>query len=193
VYKLFDFVYSVCVCTLLRAHASTMAQGSQGKKRVQHSAATVLGMFHAAYKCHYNAMFKQQHVSWMVDEWHINWMVSTAVDAYHKALPSCNTVYLAQQPIKWSVTLEKLFFDIVIQLCKRALVLSTHHLRVWLGFLPTDNLCTASTHTSAGRIAPHWYWLREQKEPAILPPKGLAKHHPTMQRPPHVQIPASRW
>jgi len=28
--------------------------------------------------------------------------------------------------------LEKLFCDIVIQLCKRALLLSTHHLRVWL-------------------------------------------------------------
>jgi hypothetical protein len=47
--------------------------------------------------------------------------------------------------------------------------------------------------------APHWYWLREQKdklhtkEPVILPPQGLSRHQPTTQRHPPVQISASRY
>ena len=100
VYRLFDFVYSVCLCTLLGAHASTMAQGTWGNGWAVQGAVTALEVFHAAYKCHYNAIFKEQHVSWMVDEWHMNCMVSTAVDVYHEALPSRNTVHLAQQPRK---------------------------------------------------------------------------------------------
>jgi hypothetical protein len=48
--------------------------------------------------------------------------------------------------------LEKLFCEIVIQLCKRALLLSTHHLRVWLSmtystgmksyYHPDSGICT---------------------------------------------------
>jgi hypothetical protein len=44
------------------------ANGAEVKGRVVQGAVTALDMFHAAYKCHYNATFKEKHVSLMVDE-----------------------------------------------------------------------------------------------------------------------------
>jgi len=42
--------------------------GAEVKGRVVQGAVTALDMFHAAYKCHYNATFKEQHVSLTVYE-----------------------------------------------------------------------------------------------------------------------------
>jgi hypothetical protein len=56
--------------------------------------------------------------------------------------------------------LEKLFCETVIHLCKCALVLSTHHLRVWLGmaystgvksyYHPDADICTCGGHCIVG-------------------------------------------
>jgi hypothetical protein len=63
IYGVFDFVYGVHVPCL-----GPMPKGAEVKERVEQGAATALDMFHAAYRCHYNATFKEQHGSLMVDE-----------------------------------------------------------------------------------------------------------------------------
>jgi len=56
--------------------------------------------------------------------------------------------------------LEKLFVRFVIQLCKRVLVLSTHHLRVWLHMAYSTgvkNLLLTGTGVSAHVVVVAWW------------------------------------